>query len=221
MERIASTRHTLILLGILTLLAIGGYRANAHRDPGAAAPNHMVIYGSLLVGQLLLIRYVKVGLRGVTLRDLAGRRWSSARDVLVDVVLAAAFWWVSIFAIQWLKQRMGGIDDHTSSYLPHGLAESALWIAISIVAGICEEITFRGYFQRQFTAWTGNAAAGIVLQAVVFGASHGYQGIRSTIVISFFGLLFGVLAWARKSLLPGMLAHAATDIISGLQLIKG
>src|SRR5438105_8226692 len=105
MERIASTRHTLILLAILTLLAVGGYRANAHRDPSAPAPNHLVVYGSILVGQLLLIRYVKVGLRGITLRDLAGRRWSSARDVVVDVALAAAFWFLAAYGIEWLKRQ--------------------------------------------------------------------------------------------------------------------
>jgi membrane protease YdiL (CAAX protease family) len=36
--------------------------------------------------------------------------------------------------------------------------------------------------------------------------------VRSIINITAIGLLFGIVAKWRKSLVPGMLAHAATDI---------
>lgn len=35
-------------------------------------------------------------------------------------------------------------------------------------------------------------------------------------LISVLGVLYGILAFFRKSLIPGMLAHAASDIISVL-----
>ncbi|PYX43065.1 MAG: CPBP family intramembrane metalloprotease [Acidobacteria bacterium] len=70
---------------------------------------------------------------------------------------------------------------------------------------------FRGYLQGQFTAWTGSAYAGLVLQALVFGLAHGYQGARLMTVIAVFGCLFGLLAQWRQSLRPGMIAHFLQD----------
>jgi membrane protease YdiL (CAAX protease family) len=58
--------------------------------------------------------------------------------------------------------------------------------------------------------------AALVLQAVIFGVSHGYQGWKQVVIISVLGLLFGLLAHWRKSLVPGMAAHAWADIYSGL-----
>jgi membrane protease YdiL (CAAX protease family) len=91
---------------------------------------------------------------------------------------------------------------------------------LALTAGICEETIFRGYLQRQFTAWTRNAAAGIVLQGVVFGAAHAYQGLNQVILIAVYGCLFGLLALWRKSLRPGMMAHFVQDAIGGLMLAK-
>jgi CAAX protease family protein len=91
-----------------------------------------------------------------------------------------------------------------------------LWLALSASAGVCEEIVFRGYFQKQFHAFTGNVALAVVLQALVFGAGHAYQGMKQVVVISVLGALYGVLAAWRKSLRPGMIAHAWSDVFGGL-----
>jgi membrane protease YdiL (CAAX protease family) len=47
---------------------------------------------------------------------------------------------------------------------------------------------------------------GLLLQALVFGAGHGYQGARLMLVITIYGCLFGWLAIWRRSLRPGMVA---------------
>ena len=98
--------------------------------------------------------------------------------------------------------------------------ESALFLLLALTAGICEEMIFRGYLQRQFTAWTGSTAAGIVLQGIVFGAAHAYQGLSMVFIISVYGCMFGLLAWWRKSLRPGMMAHFIQDAVSGLVLAR-
>ena len=60
--------------------------------------------------------------------------------------------------------------------------------------------------------------AGIVLQGVVFGLAHAYQGPIQIIVIVVFGCMFGLLAHWRKSLRPGMTAHFLQDAVGGLVL---
>lgn len=86
-----------------------------------------------------------------------------------------------------------------------------VYLLLRATAGFCEEIIFRGYLQKQFSAWTHSAEAGLVLQALVFGAGHAYQGPRLMVVIAVYGCLFGLLALWRRSLRPGMIAHSLED----------
>ena len=102
-----------------------------------------------------------------------------------------------------------------NALLTQSLIEILLWIALSVSAGICEEIVFRGYFQKQFHALTGSLVAAVLIQAVLFGAGHAYQGIKQVAVITVLGVLYGVLAAWRRTLRPGMLAHAWSDINGG------
>lgn len=204
---IASKRHTFILLSIFAVLAIGGYLSNA-RGGSAAAPNRLSLYVSVIGAQLLLVHYVRIGIRKrgvVTLRELIGRfRW-------YDLPIAAAFVVVMHYASLAMHALLRLHDDHTSALKPRSAAELALWIVVSCVAGFSEELTFRGYFQRQLPV-------GVVTQAIVFGLSHGYQGMKSVVNIAAIGLLFGLLALVRRSLVPGMLAHAANDIMAVLRM---
>ena len=76
---------------------------------------------------------------------------------------------------------------------------------------------FRGYLQRQFTAWAhGSDAVGVVFSALLFGAAHGYQGVRNMFLLAVFGGLFSLLALFRRSLRAGIFAHSWHDLIAGL-----
>ena len=213
--------HTIILafvfLGLAAAGAIFQRRASAH--PLSAGSSHIVLYLSLIAMEYGLFRYVNAGLarRGVTMNSLIGGLWNSLREVLRDAGLALGIWaiWVGV------EKLWGHIFDisHAVSiqaFLPRKPLEIALWIAVSISAGISEEIAFRGYFQRQFGALTGSKWVAVCLQAVLFGVGHGYQGVQAMAKIALFGALFGALAIWRGSLRPGIMAHALGDIISGI-----
>jgi membrane protease YdiL (CAAX protease family) len=100
--------------------------------------------------------------------------------------------------------------------MPQTPSEAILWILVSLTAGFCEEVIFRGYLQRQFSALTRSFVGGIGLQAIAFGLSHGNQGWKLMLLITVYGACFGLLAHWRRSLRPGMLAHALQDIAGGL-----
>jgi membrane protease YdiL (CAAX protease family) len=106
--------------------------------------------------------------------------------------------------------------------VPGTTLELIVWCLLSTTAGICEEIIFRGYLQRQFGAFTRSMLGGLILSAIVFGAAHGYEGGPRMLLIGVYGLMFGLLAWWRKSLRPGMIAHAWHDAFSGavMRLLK-
>jgi hypothetical protein len=100
--------------------------------------------------------------------------------------------------------------------LPRGPVETSLWLALSASAGFCEELVFRGYFLTQLRALTRSRWSALILQAALFGISHGYQGVTACLKIAVFGALYGIVALWRRSLRPGMIAHAWTDVAGGL-----
>ena len=113
-----------------------------------------------------------------------------------------------------------GSAEHSISYLlPQTWNEMLMWIALSITAGVCEEVIYRNYLQRQMMALTRSVPAGIVLSAVAFGAAHAYQGLQRASVIAASALLFGLLAQKRGTVRPGMIAHSLQDAIAPL-LVK-
>ena len=84
-----------------------------------------------------------------------------------------------------------------------------------MTAGFCEELVFRGYAQRQFLAHSQSPAIAVVGQGLVFGLMHAYQGWRAVVSITMLGVLFGAFAAWRKTLRPGMVAHAWHDVWAG------
>jgi membrane protease YdiL (CAAX protease family) len=102
---------------------------------------------------------------------------------------------------------------------PGGEKEIAAWAMLCLLVGFVEEIVFRGYLLRQFSGWArGRVMAGVLASAVVFGSAHGYQGARSMVLLSVFGVLFSLLALYRRSLRAGIFAHAWHDLFAGLAL---
>jgi membrane protease YdiL (CAAX protease family) len=219
---VASFRHTAILIAILLAIAIAGVLFQRTPAPATDAVEHpqlAPLYLSLLVAEWTLLLYTwRAGLRprGVRLGDLIGGRWSGWLAVARDVALAIAVWLVWSGMERAGELWLAGSGARAIDlYLPRRPAEVVLWVTLSLSAGFCEEIVFRGYLQCQLAAATRSRLSGLVLQAVLFGVSHGYQGLAAAVRITAFGLLYGGLALWRKSLRPGIAAHAWTDVWSG------
>ena len=217
--RVASPLHTISVLAVLggwTFLA----KVLADQMREATNPNRVLAYVVTILIEWFVFVLVVAGVRrsGASVLLVVGDRWRSVRQVLRDIGVAAGFWVVAL-ALLWVFARLLRIDAQARNrqfMLPHGGAEIALWIALSVTAGICEETIFRGYLQRQFVAMTKSAPAGILLSAAAFGAAHAYQGFRLVILISLFGAMFGILAYWRGSVRPGMIVHAWQDSLSGV-----
>lgn len=147
--------------------------------------------------------------------DLIRGRWDSPAQVGRDITIAAGIWavWVGLDLL--LRMLLHTANPRSVQQLfPHTLGEKLGWLVVSAVAGFCEELTFRGYLQRQFSAITGKIVPAILLQAAVFGFGHGYQGIKLIVMIFIYGVMFGLLAWWRRDLRSCMLAHGWTDAIN-------
>lgn len=211
-----------MLLIQLALVAFGfwlQHRSGTGSDSVLPQKRNVVpFYLSVIALEWGLVATVRgaVNDRGIKLRDLIGVRWGNWKDVVRDIAICIPFLIVWESSAR-LMHRLLGPDQAKSigSLLPQSSVEVALWIAVSISAGICEEIVFRGYFQKQLTAYTHSLVGGVLLQGIVFGLNHSYQGFKQVVLISVLGVLYGWFAAWRGNLRSNMIAHAWTDIWSG------
>jgi membrane protease YdiL (CAAX protease family) len=218
---IASPWHT---LSILLIFGFFSFRDAQHvRSPESAQAT--ASHAALLRGYPLSIAYewgmacwawAGVHWKGGHLRDLTGGRWTSWRTLALDVAIAIPFWGVWELTARLVHLAVDRMQTPTTPYQPpSGFAEIFLWILLSLSAGVCEEVVYRGYLQQQFRAATRSVAAAVLLQALVFGLNHAYQGWKQVIVIVPLGILYGALVAWRRNLRASMIAHAWSDIFEG------
>jgi len=98
--------------------------------------------------------------------------------------------------------------------LPSTERELSLFSVLSLTAGICEELLFRGYLIAYLSAWIPLGAAA-VLSGILFGLGHLYQGGRQAVKIIFVGWLFAAFYVGSGSLWVPMVLHALLDLAQG------
>jgi len=178
------------------------------------------MYVLVMIMEWAVVAFIWYGLhrRSVRMTDLISGGWRRPVHFLRDLGIAVGF--ILIFGggvLQGLGYLLKAAPPQAMrAMMPHSRADLILWVMLSLTAGFCEEVIHRGYLQRQFAALTNSGAAGIVLQGIVFGLGHGYQGRKLMLIIAIYGILFGCLAHWRRSLRPGMIAHCLQDTAGGI-----
>ncbi len=216
---VAPLWHTVVMVAVL--LGFSALGARSHSAFGVAKRGHVAGYLTAAAFEWLMILFVWFGVRrrGGHLADLLGERWSRWSQVFRDIGLAIAFLVASNIILAVLAHLLKATPNQAlRGLVPRGAAEMIVFVFLSLTAGICEEIIFRGYLQRQFALLVRSSFAAVLIQGAIFGASHGYQGPKYMAVISAYGCLFGAMAHWRRSLLPGMTAHFLQDGVLGLLL---
>ncbi|MEO5989513.1 MAG: CPBP family intramembrane glutamic endopeptidase [Candidatus Eisenbacteria bacterium] len=109
-----------------------------------------------------------------------------------------------------VRARLAGVEK----LLPTNDRESTLFAALSVTAGVCEELLFRGFLFWLFTHFLPfwGAAA---LQAVLFGIGHAYQGPKGIVATTLAGIFLTGVLIVSGSLYAPMLVHALMDLNAG------
>jgi uncharacterized protein len=216
---LASPRHLRRLIYITMGIAVAMVLQARGRSPVSGA-SRIPLYLGLIAVELSLLWFVAIGIRarGHKLVDLLGERWRTASRALTDLLCAAGTAALLHYSGPFLYQLLGRWTTTTGFLLPTTRPESVAWVGVSIAAGICEETVYRGYLQRQLWSLTRSLPAALALQAVIFGSAHVYQGWKPALITAIYGLIFGLVAAWRRSIIPGAIAHALGDIMGGLRL---
>jgi membrane protease YdiL (CAAX protease family) len=220
---VASPWHTLGLLliwGVPSFFEIHAQRTGgfgAGTLPEGHSPAAILVYLFMIALTWALFGICALGVRGRGIWALAGGRWTSWKSVGTDLAIMVPFWLILMGAnvgVAWLLGA-GSARPSWDRLLPHNALEFVVWICVCATAGICEEMIFRGYVQRQLHALTGNLGVAIVVQAVVFGLGHPYRGWNSVFSTGVMGLLLGALAAWRRNLRINILSHTWNNVFVG------
>ncbi|MFZ0313947.1 MAG: type II CAAX endopeptidase family protein [Candidatus Korobacteraceae bacterium] len=218
-QPIAPWWHTVLVLLPLAIMSVAS--ARQHGLPNANLPgmsSRLSGYFTVIAIEWLVVLMIWLALkrRGLSMASLVSGRWQSLKSFFRDLGLGVG---LIVVAVPVTSSIIHLLRVHTegtlSALMPRTVFELVVWLGLSLTGGFCEELIFRGYLTRQFSAWTGSRAVAIVLQGVAFGLGHGYYG-KAMLAIMVHGWLLGLLAYWRKSLRPGMLAHGLQDALGGM-----
>ena len=201
------------------LIAIGGWRrlSQLSGEESAIGAGPTLAYIAWTVAAIVLLprfgaRFDRLGF---------GRAFSPRLHLGLATagVVLLRLWGLSLEPL--LAGRVGSGRDLTRfDSGASSLGELVLLMAFNwAFAAFGEEITFRVVLMRSLTDAFGDgraaAFAALILQALVFGLVHSYQGPVGIVGTAFSGLVFGSLVLAsRGSIWPAALAHGSNNSIS-------
>ena len=127
----------------------------------------------------------------------------AAAGIVVDIALG-------------LLSEAAGVPSHWTEWFDEDLAWGSGGVVVGSLLGtvvfapLLEEIVFRGLLYGTLRRWMGWPAAAL-LTAAVFAAAHGY-GVAGFGSVFASGIMWAVAYERTRSLLPGMIAHAANNV---------
>jgi hypothetical protein len=217
-QAVAPAWHTVLV--VLIMLGLSALSAYSQGLPFTGKTRSRVSeYVTSIAVEWLMLGFIWLGLRlrKQPMRVLLGENWRGTRQILRDLGIGIVFLIASNLVLGVISHLLKAVPNAaTIGLLPHTPAEIVVFSLLTVTAGICEEMIFRGYLQRQFSVFFRSTAVGVVLQGIMFGASHGYQTPKFMLIIVVYGLMFGLMAQSRRSLRPGMFAHFLQDLITGI-----
>ena len=125
------------------------------------------------------------------LQSLRGLRWRRAYEAAI-------------------RRAFAGIPG----FVPNDAVERRVWILLSLSAGLCEEILFRGFLIRFLHegALALPIAGALAVSSLCFGLGHAYQGFKGALNGTIAGLCLGLLFLLSGSLVPCIVLHALMDL---------
>ncbi len=105
-----------------------------------------------------------------------------------------------------------------SIILPTTKKEAKLWNAVSLTAGITEEIIYRGFliFALSYLFPSLSIWIIILIASLLFGLAHTYQGTAGVIRTTIAGIFFSILYVSLGSILPLIVLHFFIDYMNQL-----
>jgi membrane protease YdiL (CAAX protease family) len=211
-----------VLAGLVPFHGLLAYRRLAAAADPIPTRTKLRLYATIIVMEWTLVALTAViaHRHGLTLRDLGQTLGNHRLSLAVTVVGLVGL--LALTAFNTGQIRKATPEDlfatvrRARKFVPVGSVEIAVFAVVSVTAGICEEILYRGWLVSFLGAASGSIWIGMVAAAVLFGFGHAYQGRAGIIGTGILGILFGAMFVLVRSLVPGEVIHAAIDLVNGI-----
>jgi membrane protease YdiL (CAAX protease family) len=145
-------------------------------------------------------------------------RWRLALSIVIVLaalaLMALQLWSVARLSVERriaARPKLGAL----AFMMPRTHQDEAWFLALSVTAGFCEELLFRGYLPWFFAPWLGTFGA-MAFAVLLFGAGHAYQGRSGAVRAGIAGAVMALIVLVTGSLLPAMIFHALIDVSGGI-----
>jgi membrane protease YdiL (CAAX protease family) len=218
----------LLTLILVVLVPTVGYlrfrRLQTHTGPVIPIRTKLGFYAKNVCGQWILVAAMLLVARrhGLSAADVGERLGNARLTFAVMFGLLAILAVVAVIIL--LRFRRASPEALTAAVgrlrkiMPTFGPEMAAFALVSLTAGVCEELLYRGWLVNLLRAATGSVWVAIVVGAAVFGIGHAYQGAKAMLRTGFVGLQLAYLFVAVDSLIPGQVLHAAFDLVMSFAL---
>ncbi len=186
------------------------------RQIAAGVPDAKVrMYRNLVVEQVVTTGVVlaiwRMGVPAVSLGLVAPRSWILTAGVLVAFV--GGLVWSSLKLRPKAARLRQKVQGSVGALLPNSHQERSWWAAVSVGAGISEELVFRGFLLYYLSAYLPHfhPVGRVLLVSLSFGLAHIYQGWKGALGTGFLGLILAGLYLLTGSLLLPVVLHAVVD----------
>jgi membrane protease YdiL (CAAX protease family) len=165
------------------------------------------------VAQALIV-IVAVATRWSKVEFLFKFHGGTVRDALVLILISVVFVALAAGYFELLQHLGVPIHSSTSMFIAAGWPIWSIFLLVSILPAVLEEIAFRGVIQSSLERML-NARDAWLIQAALFSVLH----LHPLMFPSHFlmGLCFGYMRRRSRSIYPGMLLHACWNGLVVLQ----
>lgn len=204
----------LTLAFFLVLVPFGSLKARNGADRLMALPREDLYRN--IIGQQFLFACVALIAKYAEHIELGAGRMDPLATGVATLLVAVA---VLLMRPRW-KAAVARGEPRLAMISPRTARERGWWIAVSVAAGVSEELVWRGVVASLLWWITGEWIVAGVVTSVAFGVSHAMQGWKSATIITVIALVMQAFVYWTGGLLLAMLMHTAYDVVAGLSYGK-
>jgi uncharacterized protein len=182
-------------------------------DPLARIKLYRVIVADQVISTgVLLWIWLSGGISGARLGLGAPRSWWLSAGLAL--ALGGFLVWRSIRLRPKAEKIREKLKGRAEALIPATFAEGRWFAAVSVGAGISEELIFRGFLFYYLSFWFPhvNSLECVLITSVFFGVGHLYQGWKGVLSTGLAGLILAVFYVLSGNLLLPMVVHAVVDL---------
>ncbi len=208
---------------VLVVLPVGAVRSRSTIAKGARQrtggrsrpPRRSDVLTRALIVQLLLFTMSFVVARHERM-DLWS--WTGLRPVNVGIAIGALTLLLVLGALSW---QLRTPEERRTLWMRHLLPRTstqwALWLVLSLAAGVAEETAYRGVLVVLLASVTASFVTAVLLSAAAFALVHYPQGAKSMGWVFAIGLVMQAVVAGTGMLYVAMGVHAVYDVTAAIR----